>query len=103
MAMFHACKFPVFNGANCVTEKTYIIRDGHYMDIIHDFVESWTVLKVEDWDQEGFPDVVLMKVGCVWIVTQMDDGPEELPDEYYRLKNIYDKNIRHKRRSHPYL
>jgi hypothetical protein len=103
MAMFHECSFPTYQEGAGIVAREFVIRDDHYEDVLHDLVPTGVTLLVEDWSGDGFRDVVLRKQGCVWVVTELSDAPECLPDQYYQMKAIVGKNQEHKQRSHPWL
>ena len=102
MGMFHTCDFPIYKDGK-IEQRSYVIRDGRYEDIIHDFVKSGTKLMVEDWNTESCDNVVLRKQGCVWVVTDLEEGPSELPESYYEFVDIFRKNRSHAARTHPFL
>ena len=102
MSMFHICKFPIYEGGGIV-ETDFVIRDGVFEDILHDFVSSGTHLLVEDWSADDCVDIVLCKRGCVWVKTDDNEGPSRLPDEYYRAVNTVKENMAYRLRSHPFM
>ena len=102
MGMFYETTFPVYEkGVESV--RRFVIRDDHYDDIWHDFVPSGVTLLVEDWSTEDFADVVLRKQGCVWVVTDLKEAPSRLPDLYYEMKTVVEKNQQCRGRTHPWL